>query len=316
MSYGFAGHIGIAEETTWGTALAATDYFEALSESIVTNIERFDVRNITGGFFEPDDETGVQRHAGDVVIPGHPVSIGYLLNGVLGTNSISTVLSGFLFTNNFTFLTSDINSLHPLVPYTLEVFRDVTSAQQFSGVQFGALQIGVAPNQDLRFSASVLAQTRNNIAATTPSFPGSPTGVFKFDTASIQIGGAANTKLEAVNLTLDNQIEGLPALNASAEIARVKRNGFQMVRLSGTMTFEDQTEKDIFIAETEQAVLLNFTKADSFSLLVDIPRFVYSTYPDQMSGRDRLTVDFEGIGRYHTGSSSAIRISLTTTNTF
>ena len=27
--YGLLGHIGIAKETTWGAAIAATDYFEA-----------------------------------------------------------------------------------------------------------------------------------------------------------------------------------------------------------------------------------------------------------------------------------------------
>ena len=32
--YGFGGHIGFAKETTWGTGVAATDYVEALNESL------------------------------------------------------------------------------------------------------------------------------------------------------------------------------------------------------------------------------------------------------------------------------------------
>ena len=39
--YGMQGHIGIAEESVWGTAIAATDYFKALNESLETDIERF-----------------------------------------------------------------------------------------------------------------------------------------------------------------------------------------------------------------------------------------------------------------------------------
>ena len=316
MSYGFRGHCGLARETTWGTAVAATDYFHALSESIVHSIERFNVRNIIGGMYEPDDETGLTRNAGDIVLAAHPVSIGHMLYGVFGVNSITVVLSGVLFSNRFTPATTDANSLHPLPAYTLEIFRDVTSSQQYTGVNFNTIQLAVSPNQDLRLSAGIIAQGRNNIAATTPSYPGSPTGVFKFDTCSVGIGGAGINRVEALSFSFANQLEGVPALNASTNIARIKRTGSQTVRLGGTIAFEDQTQKQDFIAQTERQILVHFTRTASFALTIDIPRFVYTSFPDQITGRDRLTVDFEGMGRYHTGSAEACRLTLTTTNTF
>jgi len=51
-------------------------------------------------------------------------------------------------------------------------------------------------------------------------------------------------------------------------------------------------------------------------MLIDVPRAVFSSFPVQIPGRDRLTVDFEAIGRYHTGSGAAVNIQLTTVNTF
>ena len=221
MSYGFLGHVGIAKESTWGNGLAATDYFHALSESVVTDIERFDVRNIIAGLHEADDETGLNRHAGDIVLAAHPAGIGYMLNGAFGINSITAVLSGVLFSNEFNMATSDANSLHPLPPYTLEIFRDVTSSQRFTGVQFNTLQLGVAPNQDLRMTVGLIAKGRAHLAATGASFPGSPTGVFKFDTASLQLAGSAVNRFESFNFSVDNQLEGVGALENTSEITRM-----------------------------------------------------------------------------------------------
>ena len=314
--YGFRGHIGIAQETVWGTAVGASDYVEALSESIVTDIERFDVRNVFAGMYEPDDETGIVRHSGDLVVPAHPVSIGYFLDGALGIASGTEVLSGFLHTTEFTALTSDWGSLNAVPGYTLEIFRDVTSSMQYKGCQFNTLELSVAPNQELRATINVIAQTRAGLTATSPSFPGSPAGVFKFDTASLSLGGSAIARCENFTFSIDNQLEGVPVLNASTDVARIQRTGPQLIRLGGTMAFDDITDFNSFVNQTEQALVITFTKANSFSMSLDFPRTVFTSFPQQITGRDRLTVDFDMKALYHTGSSSAMKATLTTVNSY
>lgn len=317
---GMIGHIGIGKETTWGIAVAATDYIEALNESIVGTIDRFETRNIIGGLHEPDDSAGVQHYEGAVVFPAHPENVGHALNGVLGVNSITQVLSGFLHTNDFTFKKTLGNSLHPLDPYTIEVYRpgatDISSAFQYAGVQFTSVELNLAPNQDLRVTANVIAKDQVPIVKTSPSFPSSPVAMLDFTTASLQLGAAAVARIEALTVTLDNQLEAIPTLNNSTVIARIRRSGAQMVRISGTVEFEDFTDYDAFKAQTEQRLVASVTRADSFALVVDVPRAVFSEYPVQIPGRERLTVDFAMIGRFHTGSANAVKVSLTTVNTF
>jgi len=319
MSYGFASHIGIAAEADWGTAVGATDYIEAFSESLARAIERFETRNIVGGYFEPDDSAGVRRFAGDLVFAGHPVSIGYVLNGVLGINSVDTV-GADMFRNRFTALQQDVSSLNPLPPYTLEMFRAgtlVNTSFQLAGVQFGGVQLNVAPNQDLRVTAATIGKTENNIAKTTPSFPGSPTEAFLFDTCSIQLpGGAAVNRIEALTINYTNNLEGIPTLNAANEIAKVRRTGPPMLGVSGTVDFVDRTDYDNFVSQAEQQMIVSFVKANSFALVLDMPRLVFTEFPINIAGRERLTVDFSMKGRYHTGSAAAIQVDLTTVNTF
>lgn len=311
--YGFGGHIGLGKETTWGTAVVASDYIEALSESLNVNFDRFDTKNIVGMFGEPDDEQGVKRIAGDVVAAAHPAALLPWLVAVTGIQSNAEVLSGFLHTHNLTMATADNAANNAVTPLSLEIFRDVGSAQQYDGIQVSQLQLAAAPNQDLRMTASVIGKGEQNIAATTPSFPGSPSGPFTFDTCSISLAGAGTVDIEAFNLTVDNQLEGIPSLNADTEIAKVRRTGPQLVRLSGSFAFEDIVDYERFKAETEVAILANFTAANSFSFLIDIPRFIYTAFPTGIGDRGRQVISFDGTARWHVGSSSAIAFRLTNT---
>jgi len=283
-----------------------------LSEGLTAVPDRFQVQSIIGNLYEPDDVAGVLRIGGDLTAAAHPVSIGHFLNGAFGNNSGSVVLSGFLFKNEFTARTSDTSSLHPLPAYTMEVFRDVGSSQQYDGAQVSQLALSVQPNQDLRMAASVIARNTRNIAKTTPTYPGSPVGFFTFDTCSVALGGVGVSIVEALTVTLNNQLEGIPALDATSTIARIKRTGPPQVRVSGTVALEDVVEYQKLINQTEFGLTMNITKANSFSLLIEVPRCVYTGFPLGMSGPQRQTISFAAAGRYHTGSSSAIKATLTT----
>ena len=263
--------------------------------------------------YEPDDQTGIVRIAGPVTFAAHPVPLGIFLNGVFGNNSGSVITSGVLFKNEFTVRASDINSLHPLPAYTFEVFRDITSAQQYDGCQISALTLALQPNQDMRASVNVIGKGTQHIAKTTPSFPGSPTGMFAFDGASISLGGVGVQIVEAITVGLDNQLEGVPAVQVGSEVARITRQGPPIVRVSGTIALQDFTEYEKLMNQTEQALVINVFKTNSFSLLIEVPRMVYTEYPLGISGRERQLISFNAMGRYHTGSASMIKMSLTTT---
>lgn len=314
MGYGFAGFIGIAKETVWGTPVAATDYIEALSENFGPVRERFEVKNIVGRYAEPDDEAGLIRVQGDMTFPVNPIGIGYFLRSAFGVMSGSVVLSGSLFKNIFTGATTEFAADSPQPPYTLEVFRDVTSSFRFAGGNVNMLSLTVQPNQDLRATANMIFKTSSIIAKSSPTFPGSPLSPFTYDSCSISIGGAASTLVETLTMTvIDNQLEGIAALNASNEIIKIRRKGPQLVRLSGSIGFDNLTEFNNFITQTEQRFFMNFTKAASFNLLIDMPRVVYTAFPVGMGGRERLVASFEGTARFHTGSNQAIQVDLTNT---
>jgi len=317
MTYGFAGYLGVAKEVTWGTPVAATAFFEALSENIVTNMDRFDVKNIVGGaMYEADDEGGLLRYQGEIVAAAHPQILGHFLRAALGIQSLTIVGSSY-FKYDYIPTPTDIGSYHALPAYSVEIYRDVTTAEWYGGAQIQRLVLATAPNQDLRMTTTFIAKTRTTAARQAViTFPTSPIGVFKFDTSSISLGGVAVDRFESFSLTFDNQLEGIPTLNNTREIARIHRNGPQLVRLNATVGFYDMSDLNTFINQTEQRVTFNITKPNSFALLIDIPRAIFSSFPVRLAGRNRVTVDFEMIGRFSQSSSYAVRMTLTTVNTF
>ncbi len=313
MSQGFLGFLGLAKETTWGTAIAASDYLELMSENITTTIDRFPTRNIFNGFYEPDDYAGLRHSAGAMVHAGHPVSLGHLLKAVFNTMSGSTVLSGFLYQSIFVGTKSEFADGVPRQPYTLEINRNVTSSHRYAGALCSKLTMALAPNQPLMITTDWIAQAQTMLAATTPTYPTSSTNPFTFDTASLQLAGVANTRLEALTLSIDNGLEGIAALNNSNTIARIRAKDLQLIRVNGTLDFIDIAEQQDFINQTERAMILSLTQASSFQLLMTIPRFVYTAFPNAMPGRGRLTVAFQGMARYQVSSAASILMQLTST---
>lgn len=312
-SQGTVGYFGLAKETTWGTAVARTDYGEILSESLATTIDRFGTRNAFAGFYEPDDYAGARRSAGGIVMAAFPGMMGHFLKAAFQNNSVAVVASGFLWRNIFTNPTSEFADGVPRQPYTLEVFRDVVSSHIFAGAVMSRLQMALAPNQDLRLTAEWIAKTATLAARGTPTFPSSPSDPFTWETASVSVGGSAMTRIEAFNLSIDNALEGILSMNASNEISRIRATNPQMIRVSGTLDFGDVAEYHDFINQTERAMKFNITRGQSFALLIDMPRFVYTSHAGNIAGRGRLTASFEGMARYLVSSATAIAIHLTTT---
>lgn len=310
---GINAYAGIAKEATWGTAVSPTDFVRFMSASLAPSIDRFDVANAIGASYEPDDMSGLVRITGDLSFAADPLFLGHILRGGMNCMSGSTVLSGFLYQTRFVTTQSDFAIGQAAQPYTVEVFHDVVSAHRFAGCMVDRLQLAIAPNQDLRVTASFIGKTVALASRAAPTYTTSPSAPFAFDTASLSIGGAGTARIEAFNLRLDNMLAGIPALNVSTAIIRVQRRAGQLATFGGTLSFEDVTEWLDFLNQTERAFTLGLTRANSFGLNVIVPKGIYTGYPISVPGRDRLTAQFTGKARFLVSSNTALDLQLTNT---
>lgn len=327
MQIGIAGHIVMSAQnsgitTANTTVIGATvvgGAVEALSENLGMTLDRFDTVNIHGALYEPDDDAGIRRVSGDISAAAHPETVGFFVAGALQRSSSTSLAAAFTRTV-FTTPTSDHHTSAAVQPYTVEVFRPSTGAGttsfRYIGCCLNTLGLSFAPNQDVRLAATFIGYNVDTITKTSPTFSNSPTTAYNFVTSSIEIAGAAASTVEALNVTIDNQLESVVALNGTDKISTIVRRGPQMVKVTGTMQFADFTNYNNFVNQTEFALRATVTKAASHQFVVDIPRCVFTAHPQALAGRERILVNFEAKARYHTGSLTAININFTSVRSF
>ena len=315
MSYGFAGFIGFGRQTGLTTAVAASGYVKAISEAVVTDIARFNPINIHGAYYEPDDDTGMKTITGNIVVPAHATEIGWFLTGAMQHLSTSSIAANYyqaIFAIGSSY--TDVNSDSANVAFSVEVNRDNATSNIYTGVNISTLEFNYAPNQEVRATAGIIAYDSTTSAKTTPTFVNTPNGPFRFSSTSIAIAGAGIGNLEALTISIDHQLEGVANLDNDTRISRIARRGNPSVKLNGVISFDNFTEYNNFIAQNEQSFFIRTTKTNSFVLQFELPRVVYTSFPVNMSGRNRITAAFAGMARYHTGSGTVLKATLISTN--
>lgn len=314
--YGFIGAIGMGAETTWGTAATRDIFFKAMNENMVGAIERIDIDNIAGQTEEADDYGGQKTAGGDIALAARPRPLGAMLYAALGADAVASIAADY-YSHTFTCRSGDVSSTHPLPSYTVEVDRDVGSAFIYAGACLSKLDLEIGWNEAMKISGNWVAKSQAIGAKTSPSYVSSPAYPFGFETASLQINGAAAAHIERFKLSVDNQLSGKGALANQRVVNAIRRGGFVQHRFELTARLEGLGDYDLWNDETEFPMILSMTRANSFFFMADMPRCRLDEYPPAIAGRESITVSVTGRCLVHVGSGNALAITLhDTVNTY
>lgn len=314
MAYAHLGHIGISAQQSFGTATNSFEYFPIINESLTTGIEQLVEEGMRARFEEGPTHEGLLTVAGDIVFEPHPIIIGHFLRGFTGQASSTLVDS--VTTWEFLPKQSDFDDKVIAPPYTLEVFRDIGSAWQFTDSIVNALTFEITAGAIVKCTASMLCRISSLAPKSTPSFPeGDP---WTWDAVSLSIGGTANSDVEAMTITYENNTEGVSFLDNTKLHGKYKRTGFRNFSLSGTFDLANQDEYNAFRSQSERNFIVTVTGASlttsqSNVLKFDMPKVRYTAYPVNMGGPGRITVSAEGTCKYDTTSLYALNTTMTNT---
>lgn len=324
MPYGQNAKIGLAFQNSHGTAVTDIGSFYAmpfLSETVTPNVPELLSENMEGRFDEGEAYAGARNVAGTLSNESQPVTVGVLLKALCGspaTVSNSTALGEF-WNHTYNPRTADFDTNVTGNPMTMHknladggqvpVYQDLICTKIEFGVNNGEFLVAAAD-----FTGGVVGTKQTSDALT------AATGKkWTWDVSSVELGGSANTEVADLTVIIDEQATPRWTLKTSRDPARVKRDNRRMVRINGTIKFTDQTEYDIFLAQTTQElkITLNGTTAirsgyfDQLSF--NIPAFKYLAYPVTFADPSELLISFEGKADYHTGSATSIEITLQNT---
>lgn len=324
MGYGIKGTIGIKKQTSWTAgSIPPSDFMYGKEISLSINRDQFDYINIHSGFHEPDRYFGTVGTMVDIRVPGFPSAMGFLMNNTFGVQSMQTLVAGELWKNTFTFPATsgytgtDVDSRTLVQPYTYVLGFDVTSAVYILGAAVNRFEVGFGINQELSVNANILAYSTVVISGWNGTFPSSPSEPFAFDQSSISIGGNGNDLLESIEIVIENNFETVWGLRPVGTLPiKIRRNGPITVRMSGVINIENISEYLDFINRTERAISISLFRANSFSLVCELPRFEYSSFPVSNTERGRIRVGFDGIAHHDNVSGYSIKVDLTNTSSW
>jgi len=315
MAYGMKGHVGICFQQSYGTAYTSSmDYFPVISENLDESIGVLVSEGMTGRLEEGASYEGAHNVAGDIVTEVHPLLFPKLLKA--WTNHASGTLVGSMWTHVIAPNQADFDDKCAVPPCTIEVYRDSGSAYQYSDMALNGLAVEIANGTIIKATASWVGGQFAWIEKSAPSYD---TGsYYTWDSTSVSIGGAADDALRSLSVTMTNNIENTHTLNGTKYGSRVKRTGYRTMEISGTILFEDDTDAKLFRAFTRQEMILTATGAtitgsQSNSIKIDVPSFLYTTYPAAIGGAGLIEVGFSGKAEYHTGSASMVEFTAVNT---
>jgi len=179
-------------------------------------------------------------------------------------------------------------------------FSDISQYQLFTGGVINTMSLDINPNAMVTGSFGMIFK---DMSSSTGAYVTSPsaTGVtHPFDgfTGTITEGtgaGSAIAVVSSLSLSLDNGFERNFVLmsNTNPQVTWGKSN------ITGSMVlyFEDTTEYDKFVAETESGITITLQDLDANTIEINLPRIKYTSAdsPVNSDGAVMITMNFQAL---------------------
>lgn len=319
MPLGSLSHVGLGKETTFGTAVASTDYVRFASETINETYEQVksDVNNAVVD--EAPYYTGMQTVAGDVTFDVIPNIVGNFLRSALGAPVSTQQAATTAYQHVFTPAQTNFATNCALPPYTIEVNRDLTSAFQYAGSVVNELDFNFGIDKKiLNCKAAILAKSRALISKTTPSFD--VQDAFTWNMSTVTLNSLVNTNVSSVEIGVKNELDARPTLDGTRNINRIMRNGKRSFPIKLTVELVDLTEYNLFTAQTEVPLQIklvgsNIASSYNYTFQVDVNKFHFNAFPINVSGAGVITAVLDGWAEYDPTASYAAKFTLINTKT-
>lgn len=296
------GYLGIAKETTWGTAIAPTLYIPYDSIKVEDDLRKSTDegrRGVLSKEFAVYNTTRLTKI--DVETLAYPDVIPNFLMGILGKDTVSGASSPY--THKFQVNDSAGTS------YTLADYNVIAGSNErrYAGGVIDDVAFKFDDDGMVKVSAKFQAKVSGTpVAKSTPTQ--NVNQPFMGWMASLQLNGSSNNNLLGGEVTFKRANQLLFAGNSTQDPTRAVQG---RIEINGKLTFDvnDETEYNLFLNGTQQSIQVQFQVSASNSLT-----FLFSKTDIKKASVDRggefIRVDLEFSALYNTTDSGLCQVSL------
>lgn len=295
---GFLGYLGMTFQTSgtgWDNtafgAVGSAHWIPFVSESVTQSIPRIESGEIRYAPDEPFTEPGLRTVAGDIVFEPTPYTLS--LFGFAALGALVGTTSGSLRNRYLTPIASNLAAFSPVPLFTLVIGRDVGCAVQIKNCVVNQLTLEIAQGDILKATASILGGHQQGFAEQTPSFSDVYSAHLPWETASIQLAGAAAGDIISLNMSIANNLSARPVIDGTPYAAVYKRDNFRQIRVNGNLELATLDHYNRLVNGTELVFDLNFAHNNQAARM-SVPKLVYEAAPFNVGGPGPLGASFTG----------------------
>lgn len=317
MSYGQDSNLGITFQNSWDSVgdVGSLHFLPFISESIGKNIPPLVSNTMRGIHDEGDSFQGPHTNDGDIEVEAQAIPLGVLLKSVLELTA--TVTSDGIYTHTFKPRAADWDEVSANQPVTIYKYLQTGSAMRYTNMVGNTLELKVTNGEFTKAKVGFVGGGFDQIANTAATFPVG--NLWTWDAASISFGGTAVDEIEELTITLDETIEAMHTLNNTLLPSRAKRTGFRSVAVDMTLKFDNQTEFQQFIAQSERELLVTMLGDSEIQsgyneeLTIRLPKMRYEEFKPVSTGPGEISVTTKARGKYRADSATSMWLTLVNT---
>lgn len=291
-------YIGIAKESTKGTAVAPTDFIPVMADSLkpADIIDPLFDKGLRGSLVENYNYIpGRTRSTFDFGGAVFPDTIGYSIAGVMG--SVATTGASAPFTHTVSLKNSQATGADAQpISYTLTDFY-AAECRKYAGIQFHDFSLKFNADGMLEYDTKATGWASASASTPTPSFSTIlPTPVWQ---GTVSIGGSPVSYSVSGNLDMTRPVTPIYGISQTQNPYQVFLGALDV---TGKFTFimEDNTELTRFLTNTQPAIVLNWAygaSAAAVQLQATITKGAYTAAViDRGADFVQIMVDVNGIG--------------------
>ena len=291
-------YLGIAKETTKGTAVAATNFIPFTMNTFkpVDVIAPLYDTGLRGSMAE--NYAYLQGRKSTTVDFGGPVfadTVGYLIAGILG--DVTTTGASAPYTHAIA-LKNAVASGGDAQPTSFTITDFYTAnTRYYPGCQVNSFSLNFNADGMLEYTTQMMGFPSSTTTAPSPSFSTVlPTQVW---TGTVTIGGSSVGYTRSASLELARKAEVIFGISNTQSPYQVFLGAFT-ARGKATFVMQDDTELTRYLTNTQPAITFNFSTGAGASATQVAYTLTKGAYTAAAIERDNeyvtIAVDFEGIG--------------------
>lgn len=312
-SYGGNAGAGFINPTSFYN-VASLEHMAFIDNDMALQIPELIDESIVQRFDEGDSYGGPKQVGGTINFNAHPLDLGVLLTALCGVPTTTNATSAY--THVWEPRTADVFDQCAGNALTVQSRMDVGSAFLFYDCAAASIAMSIANGDFLKVALGVVGGTFIQLANVSPTYA---TGRrFKWDQTSVSINGGANGELRDLTVTLNENLEAQHMVIPSPFPGRIKRTARRSIEISGTISFDTQTEFEAFRDQSERDLDIMLTGTATYSggpdsFRIQCPLLRYTDFPVSPTGAGPVEASFSAKAKYSTTSATSIRMTLVNT---